>query len=94
MQKAEQPTLWECECVLLIIIQDLCAGGGVRLVEGNGVDERVVVERREVRVLHLNVHDHRVVVRAQAHPPRPVVVQIGECHLHSNRLVLNHIASS
>ena len=53
----------------------------VGLVEGDGVDEGVVVVGREVRVLDLDVHDLRVVVGGQLDLPGPVVVQIRESHL-------------
>ena len=47
-----------------------------RSVRRDGVDQRVVVECGQIRVLRLDVHDHRVVVRGRRHAPRAVVVQV------------------
>mmetsp|Transcript_736 Transcript_736/g.1704 ORF Transcript_736/g.1704 Transcript_736/m.1704 type:complete len:700 (-) Transcript_736:62-2161(-) len=51
------------------------------LVVRDGVDQRVVVERRQVGVLRLDVHHHGRVVRGHRHLARAVVVQPGERHL-------------
>mmetsp|Transcript_26833 Transcript_26833/g.45004 ORF Transcript_26833/g.45004 Transcript_26833/m.45004 type:complete len:337 (+) Transcript_26833:5589-6599(+) len=68
--------------ILLLIVRNL---GDLRpavgLVERDRVDERVVVKRRQVRILRLDVHHHRVVVHRERHLARPVVVQVRERHL-------------
>ena len=45
------------------------------------MNERVVVVRRQIRILRLDVHHHRSVVRRHRHLPRAVVVQVRESHL-------------
>mmetsp|Transcript_3724 Transcript_3724/g.13066 ORF Transcript_3724/g.13066 Transcript_3724/m.13066 type:complete len:226 (+) Transcript_3724:6931-7608(+) len=45
------------------------------------MNERVVVVRREVRVVLLDVHAHGLVKRPHSDLPWPVVVQVGEGHL-------------
>ena len=57
------------------------AGPGRAHLEGDGVDEGVVVEGGQVGILHLDVHDLGVVVHAQPHLARPVVVEVRERHL-------------
>ncbi len=77
-------TFWELKGLVLLIIQCLNTGRLI-LVESDGVNEGVIVERWKVRVFHLNVHDHRVMVGADLHPSRPIVVQVWERHLHRKR---------
>ncbi len=53
----------------------------VGFVVGDRVQQRVVVESGQIRVLRLDVHHHRIVVHAQPHLARPVVVQVRERNL-------------
>ena len=53
----------------------------VGFVSGDRMDEGIVIEGGQIWVLRLDVHHHGVVVHAQPHLARPVVVQVGEAHL-------------
>lgn len=48
------------------------------------MDEGIEVEGWQVRILHFDVGDHWVMVGAELHLARPVVVQVWESHLNSS----------
>lgn len=50
-------------------------------VEGNGMNEGVVVERRQVRILCLDVHHHGMMVCGQCNLAWAVVVKVGKGNL-------------